>query len=386
MQKVKRFLQSLRYSDQLSLNTITIKRSALRSNLTFLQSLQPDNTIFPVLKSNAYGHGLKEVSMILKDTNVPYICVDSFPEYQIVKDYAHKKSLILGETRPENYTKYDPRRATLAVYNIATLKTLIQSWKKRHIHLFLNTGMNREWIQEAQLIPFLDLLQTAKSITLEWVMSHFANADEVDSSFDIMQIEKFKHMYARIQQYTSASSIHYRHINNSAGTAKHHDPLFNAHRAGIAFYGYNPLQYTDPAYALFLPLQPALTVSTTVVALQQLDAQDIVSYGAKRTAPQAATTATIPFGYYEWLSRKLTNNREIKWQSTYLPLVGTICMNLSCVDTKEHRVQIGDIVEIISASPWAPNSIGAFAEKTGTIPYEVLVKLNERTKRVIDVV
>jgi alanine racemase len=109
------------------LNTITIKSSALLHNLAYLQSLQPGNAVFPVLKSNAYGHGLKEVSMILKDTNVPYICVDSFPEYQIVKDYAHKKSLILGETRPENYTTYDPRRATLAVYNIATLKTLIQS-------------------------------------------------------------------------------------------------------------------------------------------------------------------------------------------------------------------------------------------------------------------
>jgi len=130
-------------------------------------------------------------------------------------------------------------------------------------------------------------------------MSHFANADEVDSSFDLQQTEKFKHLYMLIKQYSCAHSLHYRHINNSAGTAKHHDPFFNAHRAGLAFYGYNPLHYTDPAYAIYLPLRPALTVSTTVVALQQVYGNDIVSYGGKRTATHACMTATIPFGYYE---------------------------------------------------------------------------------------
>jgi len=58
-------------------------------------------------------------------------------------------------------------------------------------------------------------------------------------------------------------------------------------------------------------------------------------------------------------------------------------MNLSCLDTKDNPLQIGDTVEIISTSTTAPNSISTFAEKTGTIPYEVLVKLNEKTKRII---
>lgn len=127
MYRIKQLIKSLRHTEQTSLNTIHLDKTALLHNLSYLQSLHATDTIFPVLKSNAYGHGLKEVSSILKNTTVPYICVDSFPEYQIVKDYAHKKSLILGETRPENYTKYDPRRATLAVYNIETLKALIQS-------------------------------------------------------------------------------------------------------------------------------------------------------------------------------------------------------------------------------------------------------------------
>jgi len=121
-----RFLKQ-RLQPQIStLNTIEIHQEEILQNLTFLQSRKTNETIFPVLKSNAYGHGLKEISTILKNTNVPYICVDSFPEYQIVKDYAQKKVLIMGETFPENYRHYNPRHATLVVYTLATIKYLAQ--------------------------------------------------------------------------------------------------------------------------------------------------------------------------------------------------------------------------------------------------------------------
>lgn len=130
-------------------------------------------------------------------------------------------------------------------------------------------------------------------------MSHFANADELDRTFDLKQIEQFKHLYSIIKKYPCSSSIHYRHINNSAGTTKYNDPFFSAHRAGLAFYGYSPLLTTDPAYSLLFPLQPALTVSTTIVALQELAPHELVSYGGKRTANEQCITATIPFGYYE---------------------------------------------------------------------------------------
>lgn len=127
MYHLKQILQYFRNTPDRSLNTIRIEKQKIIDNLTYLQSLHPEDALFPVLKSNAYGHGLKQVASILKHTGVDYICVDSFPEYQIVKDYAKKKVLILGETVPENYSHYDPRRATLAIYNIETLQELIAS-------------------------------------------------------------------------------------------------------------------------------------------------------------------------------------------------------------------------------------------------------------------
>lgn len=363
-----------------SLNTIRIDHKALFHNLEVLKQLQPGREIFPVLKSNAYGHGIEQVAKILRHTDLKYLCVDSVPEYYIVKKFARKPSLIIWETLPQNYKFLNPKWATLCVYNLTTLQALIKTRKKRKIHLFLNTGMNREGIQVQELWGFLDSLKWSK-IALEWVMSHFANADELDSSFCEIQVEKFKEMYDLIVQYWF--SPQYKHIQNSAWSAKIQDPLFTACRSGIAFYGYSPLSVEDIHSEKFHNLRPALSVQSTIVALQRLRAWDIVSYGGKFVAPQDMTNATIPFGYTEWLQRALRDQWQVKRNDVYLPLIGTICMNISVLDTLWNDVQAGDAVEVISRETDAPNTILQFAKKLSTVPYEVLVNLDPKAKRIV---
>lgn len=212
-------------------------------------------------------------------------------------------------------------------------------------------------------------------------MSHLANADEVDSSFTATQIATYKSMYALIEQAGFRPT--WRYIGNSAGIAKIKDDFFNAYRSGIALYGYNHLHPSDAFYTTFQPLQPALRALTTVVSIQHLNTGDAVSYGGRFVAPHAMQTATIPFGYHEGLDRRLTNTWSVKRHDQYLPLIGAICMNLSCLDTQGQQVEVGDSIEVISNDPSAPNSLRAFAEICGTIPYEILVKLDSRMRREI---
>lgn len=364
-----------------SLNTIVIDHKAIFHNLEVLKNLQPDCEIFPVLKSNAYGHGLQQIAQMLRYTDLKYLCVDSIPEYYLIKKHARKPSLIIWETLPHNYKFLDPKRATLCVYNITTLQALIKTGKKWKIHLFLNTGMNREGIQLHDLWWFLELLKTKKwsKIELEGIMSHFANADEVDSSMCQVQVEKFKEMDQLIAQYGFSPT--YKHICNSAGSAKIKDSHFNACRSGIAFYGYSPLWDEDPHRSKLIELTPALRATSTIVALQRLKAWDIVSYSAKFTAPEDMMVATIPFGYTEGLSRSLRDQRSINRKDVYLPIIGNICMNLCIIDTQWHDVSIWDEVEIIWSDPEAENSIYSFAKKLWTIPYEVLVNIDPKAKR-----
>jgi alanine racemase len=96
------------------------------------------------VKSNAYGHGLDEVLQVYKDIDLPYLVVDSFPEYSVIHRHSKHNILVLGETFPKNYQEYNLKKTAFAVYNMETIHGLGKLSKKLKIHLFLNTGMNRE--------------------------------------------------------------------------------------------------------------------------------------------------------------------------------------------------------------------------------------------------
>lgn len=362
-----------------SLNTILIDKKTILHNLAYLQQLHPHDNLIPVLKSNAYGHGLKEMCQIMADTDVQMIAVDSFPEYQIVKKYTKKKILILGETDVRNYKHFNRKRASFCIYNISTLEGLIAYKKACNIHIFLNTGMNREGIQKNELDEFLTLLQSAPWISVEGIMSHFADADNPDPTATQLQIENFKIMHEKILEYGFESQ--YRHISASAGTLKINDDYFNTQRVGLALYGYNPLQENDDAYTKWLILKPALRICSTIVSLQDIEEDEGVGYNFTYTAPGETRIATVPFGYYEGLPRVLSNNRQIKRKDVYLPVVGTISMNLCSVNAAGYDVAIGDSVEIISTTASALNTLMHASKLSGIISYELLVKFASNVKR-----
>jgi len=222
-----------------SLNWVELSHVAMIENYQYLQSLKPDDMIIPVLKSNAYGHGLREVCGILKKVDPDMVAVDSYPEYQILRDGLASDVLIIGEMDHSVYLKLDPKRVVLAVYRIDTLQHLIALGREWRVHVFLNTGMNREGIQQGQLDEFLTLCRDS-TIQLEGVMSHLAYGDSSDVSLVTTQVERFKTMHDVVLSY-GFSPIH-RHINNSGGLLQCDDEFWTAHRCGLALYGYAPLE------------------------------------------------------------------------------------------------------------------------------------------------
>lgn len=213
------------------MNVIRLRRRVLLENLEYLQSLQPQAAVFPVLKSNAYGHGLKQVVRMLRNTEVPYIAVDSYPEYVVVKTYCKIPILIMGETLLENYKKFDLKRTTFCVYNLGTIRYLGRLGKETKIHLFFNTGMNREGVQEDDLPNLIKELQSHPNLIVEGVMSHFFDADAIADTNMAEQIQRFKRMYYKLLDAGFAPE--WRHIGNTAAMFKIDDDFFNAYRPGI---------------------------------------------------------------------------------------------------------------------------------------------------------
>ncbi len=362
------------------MNCIHISQSALLHNYHYLQSLKPNAALFPVLKSNAYGHGIDQMLKVYKWLSIPYVVVDSFPEYHIVLKHSKFKILLLWETLASNYKAFNFKRTAFCVYNLETLQELAKLHRKATIHLFLNTGMNREWI-DADLLPnALEFLKSQPQIMIEWVMSHLHSTDSI--SIDT-QIEAFKMMYHQILDYGHTPK--YRHIWASTWLFRIDDDFFNAYRPWLALYWYNPLLPEDTWYELWEQLQPALSLSSTIVALNSVPYNEWVSYGPqwKQLEKNDRITATIPFGYAEWLPRSVREKVQIHHESGYIKQIGAVCMNLSCYLWNKDML-IWDQVWLLEAKKDSICRVSDWAEAAGTISYEILVHLDKWVRRIIE--
>lgn len=363
-----------------SLNEIHIDAQAIRDNFQLLQSLQPTHHILPVLKSNAYGHGTQQISIILKDLDMPLICVDSYPEAQIVRKFSKKEVLMMWETIPINYNYYNHHWLHVAVRSEGVVNMLIHTWKPWKIHIFLNTGMNREWVSLEKLWSLLQKMQDS-SLQVVGVMSHFANADEIDASFDDIQIQAFETWVQMV--HDAWCTPQYLHHNNTAWLTRHQNGIFTASRTWIGMLWYSSFTTNNETWKIYEELQSALSVWSTVSTIQDLKAWDSVSYGQTWTTEKDTHIAVIPFGYNEWLRRSLKNKRQVKWNEQYFPVVGTICMNLCSIDIGDADMRLWDRIEIIGTKKNSQNSVSRFAELDETIVYEVLVNLDGFVRRVV---
>ncbi len=375
-----------------SMNTAFISKKNILQNLDLLQSLQKNSVIFPILKSNAYGHWILQMTKILSKTDVPYIVVDSYPEYQIVKKYSNKQILVIWETLPDNYKKFDLKRTAFAVYNIPTLAALWRLKKKVRIHVFLNTAMNREWVWPTQLDAFLQECLKYKNIEIEWVMSHLYWADYHEKLSDIdqevvwkkwsidQQVDIFKKMYYQILEHGFAPI--WRHIGNSAAIFQMKEDFFNAWRPGLALYGYSPFEEEHPAYKSSQKLIPALSIKSRIVSLHEVWPGDGVGYGHKYIPEHREIIGTVPFGYAEWLPRSASQKISFRANKKVLPQVGTICMNLSSFLAND-KLKIWDEIELISNDPKKENSLIELAKASDRIIYECLIGFDKWMRREI---
>jgi alanine racemase len=175
--------------------------------------------LIPVLKSNAYGHGLRQLCNIIMTINpkiCPLLAVDSYPEYKLLHRYTDRDILIMGEQNPQNYHLYDRHRTHLAIGTLTNLRILLESGKCFHIQMFLNTSMNREGFQRQTLYQALELRQNIDhNCILTGIMSHCAGADIADDTSIIDQLTLFKKMYQTIIDIlprNQTQKIHYIHL------------------------------------------------------------------------------------------------------------------------------------------------------------------------------
>jgi alanine racemase len=367
------------------LNEITVSRAALLHNYEYFAGINPQAQIAPVLKANAYGHGLGEIAQFVDaDLEAPFICVDSLYEaYELYKQKIKTPILIMGYTNPENFAVWKQLPFTFAVFDVATLRALEKYQPGAKIHIKLDTGMRRLGLQKEQIAEFIGVLKECGSLKVEGIFSHLSQADEPKKiTFTNRQIKTFKEMVTLFE--VAGYQFKWKHIAATAGASFIRDPYFNLIRLGLGFYGYTPFgPHTKEGREGRKMLQPALTLTSHISQIKEIVAGDQVGYGGTYKAKQKDTIAILPLGYNEGISRHLSNRGSLSLESgESCPVIGNVCMNMTIIKlARSSTVKTGDPIVVISPAVDAPNSGYRHAQLMKDIEYSMLTGLNPTIRR-----
>jgi alanine racemase len=365
-----------------TLNRVELVREAILHNVQVLRRLHPDFQIIPVLKSNAYGHGIREMAQVLNDTDCNLLAVDGYFEAGHIRRITKHRILVLGYIAPANAALLDTKRCSFVVQDTAMLAALGSLRVPVSIHLELNTGMNRLGLTARELPTYLRILKRHPKLILEGVMSHLADADNPkDSRLTDRQVVMFDRSVDYIRQ--QGFNPQYVHIAQTAGSTKAQSMSANALRLGIGLYGINPLQPHDKRQQLLSELQPVLSLKSTIIKVIDVVPGDIVGYNATFQAMNPTRVGVLPIGYYEGVPREVSNHGVVTTHGVTLPVIGRVSMNHTMIDLGTSALGVGDEVTVFSADPLAPNSIARISAERKLFAYSLLTGISSSVRRCV---
>lgn len=360
------------------LNLITISKQRLIDNYKELSSVNTKIKVAPVLKSNAYGHGIGLVGKILDTVNAPFLCVDSLYEaFQLrTKNNVKTPILIMGYIHPESL-KVKKLPFSFAVYDLEHAENLSKFQKGAKVHLFVDTGMHREGVSMDGLQEFLDKAKTL-NIEIEGLMSHLADPANPDSSLTKIQLQNFAK--AKAQVLDAGFKPKWFHLGGTYGLLNHLTEGCNLVRVGRAVYGIDDKDSKE----LGLKLLPALKHTTKIVQIKKIKKGDKVGYSGTFVAGKDGVIGILPLGYNDGVDRRLSGKGSVTVAGIECPMIGLVSMNITTIDLSGVKEPfLGQEVVIFSDNETDPNSVVNASKKGGILPHEMLIHIAESTKRVV---
>ena len=337
-----------------------------------------------VVKADAYGHGVLEVVRTLLDNGVAQLAVSMLDEaIQIRKMGIDVPILVLSYTDPARADEIVLNRVTQTVFSMDLAQALsaaaVRLGKDVKIHVKVATGMTRVGFMPGYS-AVKNIMEIAKmpGIILEGIFTHFASADESDSSYTIMQFERFMSLYTELARV--GIHIPVKHVCNSAAILQYPEMYLDVVRPGVILYGL----YPSKEVARKIDLRPAMTLKANVILVKDVDSDVCISYGRTFRTSRKSRIATVPIGYADGYTRLMSNKGRMLVNGEFAPVVGRICMDQCMIDVTDlkHEVSVGDEIVIFGKQNGACISVDEIADQVGTINYELVCIIGKRIPRV----
>jgi len=345
----------------------------------------PGVEVMAVVKANAYGHGLVEVSRTVLAGGANRIAVARSAEgVELRRAGVTAPILVLGYTPPgliPEVVEYGLEQ-TIHERDYALLVDGLAAGlgARLPVHLKVDTGMGRIGVVAGSGSTVREIKEMASLPNLDpvGIFTHFAAADEADRSYTIRQLEIFHHLLAALER----EGLHFtlRHAANSAGLIGFPESRLNLVRAGIIIYGLYPSEQVDRGS---ISLKPVMSFKTRVVQVKEVGPGASLSYGCTYITPRASTIATLSVGYADGYSRQLSSRGEVLVRGRRAPVVGRVCMDQCLVDVSGiPGVAAGDEVVLFGRQGGQELAVEEVARWIGTINYEVVCMVAARVPRI----
>ena len=350
-------------------------------NVEAFRGILPAATeLMAVVKADAYGHGAVDVARSALSAGVNRLAVAMIDEaIELRKAQIGAPIFILGHTAPEMADLMVRFGFSAAVMESDLARALsdagVRNNRRVKVHVKVDTGMNRLGVRPEEAAGFADYVSGLPALELEGVFTHLAAADSPDLADSQRQLERFRLACAGIE---SRGLKPIRHAANTAATLALADSHLDMVRLGIGLYGMYPAVHMRGR----LDLRPALSWVSHVSAVKWIKAGERVGYGGTYVAPNARRIATVPVGYADGYSRKMSNRGLAAVNGRHVPIIGTVCMDQLMLDVTEVPCNAYDEVVLLGQSGNAVISAEDIAAWMESINYEVTSVLSRRVPRI----
>ena len=345
--------------------------------------LKPGTKIMAIVKADGYGHGAIETASVIDSIVDAYGGAILEEGIELRQAGFTKDILILGFTPAPLYEPMINYNITTAVFQLDMAQkiseTAVKLGKKAHIHIALDTGMNRiGFKQDNESLDIIKQIAALPGILIDGCFTHFARMDEKDKTKAKIQFERFILFTKRIE--AAGIKLPLKHAANSAAIIEMQETCRDMVRDGIPVYGMYPSEEVDK---FRLALIPAMELKAHISFVKTIGAGEEIGYGGTYTTTGRTVVATIPVGYADGYPRALSGKGRVLVHGQSAKIIGRVCMDQFMVDvTNIEGVKEGDIVTLAGRDGDEYISIEEVAGMAYSFNYEFVCNIGKRVPRV----
>ena len=366
---------------------IELSKSALEYNIAqYRNIIGPTCMLAPVIKSNAYGHGLALLAKFYQKIEaVNWLCTVNVSEAGAVREAGWRKPLLVLGYVDVPLPEALELNIDLPIYDLQFVQQLNETARAHntvaHVHIKVDTGMTRLGIAPEEVIALIQKIQHLPCIRIRGIFSHLACASNPEHPANKEQCASFTRMQEQLK--LAGIQIPYHHLSSTAAATSIYVPQQNFVRIGRGMYGiWSSHEHKEHARKHFpnFSLQPALSWKCKIIQIKRVPAGAAVGYAATFTATRPSIIGILPVGYHEGYRRTLSSNSFVWVNGALAPVVGVVSMNLMAID-------LTDVPGVTTETPvtllgnHASVRLEDLALRAGTIPIEFTTLLNRTVSR-----